>query len=142
MRKLLLTLAAVLLLATSATAVNLYVDTAKIDTDVPPVVVEGRTLVPVRAIFEALGAEVIWDPSDQSVFAYRESDGRAVLLYLDDTVMAYRLDSDSEPVAIELDVPPMAINNRTLVPIRAVAESFDCDVEWDQTNQQVIITAE
>ena len=74
--------------------------------------------------------------------SYPDVAEEAVLLYLDDTVMAYRLDSDSEPVAIELDVPPMAINNRTLVPIRAVAESFDCDVEWDQTNQQVIITAE
>ena len=124
------------------TEISVVLDGQRLTFDQPPIAVDGRTLVPVRAIFEALGAEVIWDPSDQSVFAYRESDGRAVLLYLDDTVMAYRLDSDSEPVAIELDVPPMAINNRTLVPIRAVAESFDCDVEWDQTNQQVIITAE
>ena len=124
------------------TEISVVLDGQRLTFDQPPIAVDGRTLVPVRAIFEALGAEVIWDPSDQSVFAYRESDGRAVLLYLDDTVMAYRLDSDSEPVAIELDVPPMAINNRTLVPIRAVAESFDCDVEWDQTNQQVVITAE
>ena len=128
--------------ATTGSVITVVLNGEWLTFDQPPIAVDGRTLVPVRAIFEALGAEVIWDPSDQSVFAYRESDGRAVLLYLDDTVMAYRLDSDSEPVAIELDVPPMAINNRTLVPIRAVAESFDCDVEWDQTNQQVIITAE
>lgn len=126
--------------ATTGSVITVVLNGEWLTFDQPPIAVDGRTLVPVRAIFEALGAEVIWDPSDQSVFAYRESDGRAVLLYLDDTVMAYRLDSDSEPVAIELDVPPMAINNRTLVPIRAVAESFDCDVEWDQTNQQVVIT--
>lgn len=108
--------------------------------DQPPMAVDGRTMVPVRAIFEALGAEVEWDPSDQSIFAYRASDGVAVLLYLDETVMAYKPGADAEPVAIDLDVAPFALNNRTLVPIRVVAESFNCDVDWDQAAQRVIIT--
>lgn len=108
--------------------------------DQPPIAVDGRTMVPVRAIFEALGAEVVWDPSDQSVFAYRASDGVAVLMYLDDTVMAYKSGAGAEARAIELDVPPFAINNRTLVPVRAVSESFNCTVDWDQAKQQVIIT--
>ena len=128
--------------ATTGSVITVVLNGEWLTFDQPPIAVDGRTLVPVRAIFEALGAEVIWDPSDQSVFAYRASDGAAVLLYLGNTTMGCKPSADAEPVAIELDVPPMAINNRTLVPIRAVAESFDCDVEWDQTNQQVIITAE
>ena len=128
--------------ATTGSVITVVLNGEWLTFDQPPIAVDGRTLVPVRAIFEALGAEVEWDPSDQSIFAYRASDGAAVLLYLGNTTMGCKPGADAEAVAIELDVPPMAINNRTLVPIRAVAESFDCDVEWDQTNQQVIITAE
>ena len=122
------------------TEISVVLDGQRLTFDQPPIAVDGRTLVPVRAIFEALGAEVIWDPSDQSVFAYRESDGRAVLLYLDDNVMAYIPGRDIDAVAIELDVAPIAINNRTLVPVRVIAESFDCNVDWDQAKQQVVIT--
>ena len=122
------------------TEISVVLDGQRLTFDQPPIAVDGRTLVPVRAIFEALGAEVEWDPSDQSVFAYRASDGVAVLMYLDDTVMAYKSGAGAEAKAIELDVPPFAINNRTLVPVRAVSESFNCTVDWDQAKQQVIIT--
>ena len=60
-RILALLLLLMLALTVSAGAVSLYVDTDLIQTDVPPTIVEGRTLVPMRAIFEALGAEVDWD---------------------------------------------------------------------------------
>lgn len=124
----------------AAKTITVTLDGRAIAFDQPPIAVNGRTLVPVRAIFEAMGAVVEWDPEDQSVFAYRESDGVAVLLYLDDPVMAYRPGFNAEGVAVELDVAPMALNNRTLVPVRAIAESFNCTVEWDQAAQQVIIT--
>lgn len=126
--------------ASTGSVITVTLDGELLNFDQPPIAVNGRTLVPVRVIFEALGAEVVWDPSDQSIFAYRSSDGRAVLLYLNDTVMAYQPETDAEAVAIELDVPPMAVNNRTLVPVRAIAEGFDCTVDWDQVNQQVVIT--
>ena len=126
--------------AAAAPVITVTLDGRAIAFDQPPIAIDGRTMVPVRAIFEALGAEVEWDPTDQSVFAYRESDGRAVLLYLDDTIMAYIPGRDIDAVAIELDVAPIAINNRTLVPVRVIAESFDCNVEWDQAKQQVVIT--
>ena len=120
--------------------ITVTLDGRAIAFDQPPIAINGRTMVPVRAIFEALGAEVEWDSEDQSVFAYRESDGVAVLLYLNDTIMAYKPGADAEPVAIELDVAPIAVNNRTLVPVRVIAESFNCDVDWNQDTQQVIIT--
>ena len=58
---LMLGLLSCMLLCLSANAVELYVDTELVQTDVPPQLVGGRTLVPMRAIFEYLGAEVAWD---------------------------------------------------------------------------------
>ncbi len=134
MRKLLLTLAAALLLATSATAVDLYVDTAKIDTDVPPVVVEGRTLVPVRAIFEALGATVAWDQETQTATGTRG-----------DTTVTIQIDNTTAYVngeAKTLDVPAQLVDNRTMVPARFISEALDCDVTWDQNTQTAAVADE
>ena len=61
MKKFIAFLIAAMLLTATAGAVDLYVDMEKIATDTPPAVVEGRTLVPLRAIFEAIGATVEWD---------------------------------------------------------------------------------
>ena len=126
--------------ATTGSVITVVLNGEWLTFDQPPIAVDGRTLVPVRAIFEALGAEVEWDPSDQSIFAYRASDGAAVLLYLGNTTMGCKPSADAEAVAIQLDVPPMAVNNRTLVPVRAISESFGCTVSWDQANQRVVIT--
>ena len=61
MKKMIMCLLTAMLLTASAGAVDLYVDMAKIETDTPPTLVGGRTLVPLRAIFEAIGANVEWD---------------------------------------------------------------------------------
>ena len=61
MKKVISFLIAVMLLTATAGTVDLYVDMEKITTDTPPTIVEGRTLVPLRAIFEAIGATVEWD---------------------------------------------------------------------------------
>ncbi len=107
--------------------------------DQPPVAVNGRTLVPMRAIFEALGATVEWIPENQTIYGYRASDERAILLELDVPVMARQV-GGGDIYLIDLDVAPTAMNNRTLVPVRAIAEAFNCTVDWDQTTQTVIIT--
>ena len=72
-------LSCTLLLCLSVNAVELYVDTELVQTDVPPQLVSGRTLVPMRAIFEYLGAEVTWD-----------NDTRTATGTLDDTVVISR----------------------------------------------------
>ena len=68
-RKLICLLLCVLMLVPSALAVDLYVDGKKLETDTEPTIVSGRTLVPVRAIFESLGAEVFWDAATWTVTA-------------------------------------------------------------------------
>lgn len=99
--------------------------------DQPPIIVDDRTLVPVRAIFESLGATVEWHPDTQTVVA--QKDGMSVMLQIGSNIMSLGCEM------IELDVPAQIINDRTLVPARAVAEAFECLVDWDDTTRTVII---
>ncbi|MCD7854431.1 MAG: hypothetical protein LUG66_02305 [Clostridiales bacterium] len=116
--------------------IGVTVDGSEIPFDQPPVVINGRTLVPLRAIFEALGAEVEWDAETKSIMA--ERNNIAVLLYIDSTAMTYG-EIGGNAVTVQLDTAPVVINGRTLVPARAVAEAFGCSVSWDSTTKTVII---
>ncbi len=97
-----------------------------------PVIVNDRTLVPLRAIFEAMGAEVNWDDATRTVTATR-----------DDVTISLAIGSDQLYVngeAVTIDVPAQIINDRTMIPVRAIAESFGCEVNWNQTARRVAIT--
>ena len=100
--------------------------------DQPPILENGRTLVPLRAIFEALGADVQWDGTIQTVTATK--GGTQISLQIGSTRMYVN------GVAKTLDVPAKLINSRTLVPVRAISEAFGCKVDWIQDTQTVIIT--
>lgn len=114
-------------------AISLTIDGRELQTDVPPVIVDGRTLVPVRAIFESFGASVMWDDATKTVTADRNGE-----------IISLTLDSDIAYVngqSYTLDVPAQSIDGRTMVPARFIAEQFDCDVLWDDAAQAVIITS-
>ena len=99
--------------------------------DQAPVIQNDRTLVPLRAIFEALGATVSWDGETQTVMAIKAN-----------TIIALQIGSESLFVnndVKKLDVPAQIINDRTMVPARAVAEAFGCQVDWDQETQTVTV---
>lgn len=119
----------------AAGAASLVVDGAVVPSDVAPVVVNGRTLVPVRALFESLGATVDWDETTQTVTATKE-----------DTVISMRIGSTAASVngaAQVLDVPAQTIEGRTMVPARFAAESLNARVLWDSNTQSAyIITPE
>ena len=112
--------------------VNVKINGKIINFDQDPVIHEGRTLVPLRAIFEELGAEVDWNGETQTVTAYK--DGITVSMRIGTTNMAVNNS------VIVLDVAAMLINGRTLVPARAVSEAFKCKVDWDAQTRTVIIT--
>ncbi|MBR3934077.1 MAG: trypsin-like peptidase domain-containing protein [Clostridia bacterium] len=112
--------------------VSVYLNGEKLDFDVPAKIINGRTMVPMRKIFESLGAVVSWDAPSQT--ATGKKDGTVVNLTIDSKTMFI----NGEPKV--LDVGPMLIDSRTLVPVRAVAESFDCKVDWDESTQSVKIT--
>jgi len=112
-------------------AVSVYLDGEKIEFDVEPVIEEGRTMVPVRAIFEGLGASVIWDAELNMVTAVK---GRTFVCIV---IGSPFMDTDTK--SVRLDVPAMIVNSRTLVPLRAVSEAFDCQVSWDEVTRTVNI---
>lgn len=103
--------------------------------DQPPIIQDGRTLVPMRAIFETLGAEVEWDKNSRTVLA--KKDGDMVEMMIGSTTMAKL--SNGAVSEITLDVAPQIVNDRTLVPARAVAEALGCSVKWDGASRTVII---
>ena len=100
--------------------VPIYVDGKKIEFDVMPQIIEGRTRVPMRKIFEALGAMVTWDDESKTATAKRGN------ITVKITAMENALYKNDEN--IELDVPAEIIDGRTVVPLRAVSEAFDTEV--------------
>lgn len=101
--------------------------------DVSPVVENGRTLVPLRVIFESLGAKVNWDGEANTVTAVK---GNVTLKLKIGDNLAYKNGSQ-----VRLDVPPKIIKNRTLVPLRFVSEALGAYVHWDSGTQTVTISS-
>lgn len=105
--------------------------------DVSPVIVQDRTMVPLRAIFEALGATLEWNAADRSVIATKGS--LSVWLQVGSNIAA--IIGDSGRVEKSLDVAPLIYNNRTLVPLRFVSEAMGAIVQWDPATQNIAITS-
>ena len=96
-----------------------------------PTVMNGSTLVPMRAIFEKLGAEVKWHPENQTISASKGS-----------TTMSLVLNNNKATIngnSITLPVAPRLIHGNTMVPLRFVSESLGAEVEWDGQNKTVFI---
>lgn len=100
--------------------------------DQQPVIVEGHTLVPVRAVFEKAGATVTWDQPTQT--ATISNDEYIVTIKYGDKVM-YR-----NGEAIELEQPADVINNRTMIPVRAIAEAMNYAVTWDGHHSLILVS--
>ncbi|QKS72404.1 gamma-D-glutamyl-meso-diaminopimelate peptidase [Paenalkalicoccus suaedae] len=96
------------------------------------VVLDGRTLVPVRGVVENLGATVDWDQASRTATIY--GDGVTMKLPL------YQTNVDVNGERATIDSPVNMIDNRTMVPIRFVSELLGADVHWEQSTSTVIIT--
>ncbi len=117
--------------------VKVLLDGKALDFDVPPVIEEGRTLVPLRALFEALGAEVIWNPETRQVTAQKE--GLTLELTVGSSEAYWKGPKDDHTVSLE--VPPRIMGGRVLVPLRFVSEALGDRVDWDETSRTVRITS-
>ena len=116
---------------TSQREIKVLLNDKNIDFDVLPQIIDGRTLVPLRAIFEALGYNVKWYGSEERIEA--TSNDNTIILYIGDKNIKFNKS------IIATDVPPQIIDGRTLVPIRVIAECSGCIVDWDDVNSAVII---
>lgn len=97
-----------------------------------PELLNGRTLVPLRSIFEAMGADVTWDNATNTAVAKR---GKVEVKI---TIGASEIYKNGKVVTI--DVPAQLMNDRTMVPTRVIAESFGALVEWNDSGRTVLIT--
>jgi tetratricopeptide (TPR) repeat protein len=107
---------------------KVVVNSKKVDAE--SIMENGRILVPLRVIFEALEAEVNWIPEPQTIKAVSKHNAH-LTLQIGNTKAS--LTREGETKEIILDVPPRIVNGRTLVPLRFVSESFNKDVRWEVT---------
>lgn len=100
--------------------------------DQKPIIINGRTVVPLRSIFEALGADIKWDNIKQTVHAVK--DKNKVEVKIGD------LTAVVNGKKVKLDQKAFIVNNRTMVPVRFVSEALGADVQWDAKNLTIHIT--
>lgn len=116
--------------------ITVYVDQQEVVfADQAPVIVDDRTLVPMRKIFEAMDADVTWDEPSQTITSTRGSD---VVTMTIGQKQVYK----NGKVVYTMDVPAQIMQDRTMVPIRAVAVAFDANVAWDGINYVIDITTD
>jgi hypothetical protein len=116
---------------TGKTGVKLYVNGDEPATEVAPFIRDGSTLVPFRAISEALKATVIWNGDDRSV---NVTSGTTTIKLLIDSKTAY---VNGNPVT--LDVPATIKDGSTVVPVRFVSEALKAAVKWEPDTTSVVI---
>ena len=112
-------------------AIKVYYQDEEIEFDVAPVIVEGRTLVPMRAIFEKLGADIGWNGETRTVTAVKY-----------DVTVSIAIGSNCLYVngkEVELDVPAQIFGDRTFLPLRAISEAFGAKVDWYGDTKTVTI---
>ncbi len=112
--------------------IPILIDGTALTCDVPPLLENGRVLVPMRAIFEALGANLVWDANNQIAQATRG-----------DTVVTLQLGSNTANINYQpvlLDAMPQVMTDRILVPLRFVSEALGAEVIWHDDSRSVEIT--
>ena len=132
--------------------IEVYLDGKKLIFDVPPVISNSRVMVPLRGISEAMGAQVMWESSGQAgvghVTLIMKKTETYAFLTVNDPLMTCGYHDDGSAVTgggsskeITLDAPPVLVNGRVLVPLRAVSEGLGANVVWDEKTRSVSIAS-
>lgn len=116
-------------LKTMKDSVDIFVNGKALRMENPPILTNGYTLVPIRAVAEAMGCEVAWDPENRNVIVTKPG---TTGVFSGNTLLV----NDTEYV---FDVAPVVQNNTTFVHVRAV-EAFGATVEWNGADRAVLIT--
>ena len=111
--------------------ITVQLDGRNLEFDVPPQIINGRTMVPMRKIFEEMGTVVEWDNATQTVVATND------LCVINATINNNIMKINGTPKI--LDVSPQLVGGRTLVPARFVAEALGAEVNWNGETSTVII---
>lgn len=117
-------------------AIKILVNANPVESDSVPLIIDDRTVVPIRAVAERMGYKVAWD-ADEQLVTLTEKTGAIVLKFYVGKNVAYRNDEK-----LSLDVPPVMRGNRTYLPVRAVAEAMFARVNWIEDTKTIVIIAE
>jgi len=128
----------------AASPISVYVDGQELYMDVPPVIMDGRTMVPLRAVSEAVGCKVDWFSSDQRIVVYSPAGGDplVVMNINDRTATVNNYNGDTGEITgrnVTIEAPPVIVNGRTMVPLRFIAETIGFEVEWDSYSKTVFL---
>lgn len=114
--------------------INITLNGSELKFDVNPVIKNQRTLAPIRKVFESMGLKVNWYPEERKVVG-KDSNHRIELKINDNLAKV-------DGKVIKLDMPPIIYNQRTMVPVRFIAESTGAEVSWKSYNNTVVIKNE
>lgn len=117
----------------TAEPITLIVDGKILNPDVPPVIIDESTLVPARAVFEQLGATVLWVEEAQEIFIILGKD-----------ILNLKVGDNRATVNNELKtmkVAPKIINGSTMIPLRFVSESLNFEVSWDSKKRIALVNS-
>ena len=112
--------------------IKVYVDNERVDFDVAPFIEKGRTLIPLRGVFEKLGAKVDWNKNLLEVVIKDENNEIEMILGKDKVMV--------NGIIKDIDVPTKMINSRTFAPLRFVAENLGHTVRWEESTNSIYIT--
>ena len=142
--------------AQAADDISIYVNGSYVESSQPPVIQDGRTLVPLRPIFAALGCEILWDGSNDVIAAYDPETNRVVCLMINEKNLfcadysefqRYESDPTSQAAidfvlsnSSQIDVPAQLIGGSTMVPVRVISETLGATVVWNGQQRTVTVT--
>ncbi|HZL83308.1 MAG TPA: stalk domain-containing protein [Candidatus Deferrimicrobium sp.] len=115
---------------------TMYVDGSPVILEAAPIILNSRTLLPIRAVVEAIGGTIVWDASAQKVTIVQND--KTLVLWIDRNVAT--LNGQSVNIDSDPKVVPIIMSGRTLLPLRFVAETLAMDVQWNATTRTVTIT--
>lgn len=117
--------------------IKVNVNGIKVEMDQAPIIENGRTLVPLRAVAEALGCEVVWDNTSKTA-SFVQGDVTAIVTVGENYIL---VGDGVYNEQFPIDTPAVIINSRTMIPLRALSECFGFDVKWDSVSKTVDINS-
>ncbi|WP_160644283.1 stalk domain-containing protein [Chengkuizengella marina] len=129
--------------ALAATSISVIVDGERVNfPDSEPIIERNRVLIPLRGVFEKIGAKVNWDKSSETITStlHRGNEQKQVIMKIDSKFI-HEMDQNTgaKSKISKIDTTAKSIGSRTLIPLRAAGEAFGYEVSWDEKRSTVIM---